>query len=74
MPKVIQKRLEPLYLSSQTKKWPPRLDPDGHSYVFLNTSINKKPFFFSEVVTYKNVDVNSVSLPGFGFHLVLSLM
>jgi hypothetical protein len=35
-------------------KRPPRFDPGGHSFVFLNVSINKKLFFFSEVVVYKN--------------------
>jgi hypothetical protein len=35
------------------KKWPPRIDPGGHSFVFLNISINNKPVFFSEVVTYR---------------------
>jgi hypothetical protein len=34
-------------------KWPPGDDPSGHCFVFLNVSINKKPFFFSEVVTYR---------------------
>jgi hypothetical protein len=29
------------------------LNPGGHSFVFLNVSINKKPVFFSEVVTFK---------------------
>jgi hypothetical protein len=28
-------------------------NPGGHHFVFLNVSINKKPFFFSEVVTFK---------------------
>jgi len=28
-------------------------NPGGHSFNFLNVSIDKKPFFFSEVVTYK---------------------
>jgi len=32
---------------------------------FLNTSINKKPFSFSEVVTYKNV-AQSGSVPASG--------
>jgi len=27
--------------------------PGGHNFVFLNVSINKKPFFLSEVVTFK---------------------
>jgi hypothetical protein len=36
-------------------KRPPRVDPGGHSFVFLNISINKKPIFFSEVVTYKKL-------------------
>ena len=35
------------------KKRPPRVDPGGHSFVFLNVSINKKPVFFSEVVINK---------------------
>jgi hypothetical protein len=29
--------------------------PGGHSFSFLNVSINKKPVFFSEVVIYKNI-------------------
>jgi len=28
-------------------------NPGGHSFSFLNISINKKPVFFSEVVTNK---------------------
>jgi hypothetical protein len=40
-------------LTLTNKKWPPRIDPGGHSFVFLNISINNKPVFFSEVVTYK---------------------
>jgi len=28
--------------------------PGGHNFVFLNVSINKKPFFFSEVVINNN--------------------
>jgi len=28
-------------------------NPGGHDFIFLNTSINKKPFSFSQVVTYK---------------------
>jgi hypothetical protein len=28
-------------------------NPGGHSFVFLNASINNKPIFFSEVVSYK---------------------
>jgi hypothetical protein len=28
-------------------------NPGGHCFVFLNVSINKKPFFVSEVVTYE---------------------
>jgi len=35
-------------------KWPLGIDPGGHHFVVLNVSINKKPFFFSEVVTYEN--------------------
>jgi hypothetical protein len=27
--------------------------PGGHSFVFLDISINEKPLFFSEVVTYR---------------------
>jgi hypothetical protein len=30
-------------------KWPPGVDPGGHRFAFLNVSINKKSFFFSEV-------------------------
>jgi hypothetical protein len=28
-------------------------NPGGHSFVFLNISINKKPFYLSQVVTYE---------------------
>jgi hypothetical protein len=34
-------------------KRPLGIDPGGHNFVFLNTSINNKPVFFSEVVTFK---------------------
>ena len=27
--------------------------PGGHSFAFLNTSINKKPFYVPQVVTYQ---------------------
>jgi hypothetical protein len=30
------------------------LNPGGHSFVFLNVAINKKPLFFSEVVVSEN--------------------
>jgi hypothetical protein len=30
-------------------------NPGGHYFFFLNVSINKKPFFFSEVVIYETV-------------------
>jgi hypothetical protein len=30
------------------------LNPGGHNFVFLNVSIKKKPFFVSQVVTFKN--------------------
>jgi hypothetical protein len=36
----------------------------GHSFVFLNVSINKKPVFFSEVVTFKKI-AQSSSAPAF---------
>jgi hypothetical protein len=46
-------------------KWPLRVDPGGHHFVvlclspcglksLLNTSINNKPIFFLEVVTFNN--------------------
>jgi hypothetical protein len=35
------------------KKRPPGDHPSGHSFVFLNVSINKKPVFVLQVVTYK---------------------
>jgi hypothetical protein len=41
--------LQPL----QYKKGHQGSNPGGHSFVFLNVSINKKPIFFSEVVNYK---------------------
>jgi len=31
-------------------KWPLGIDPGGHHFVFLNVSINNKPFFVSAVV------------------------
>ena len=31
-------------------------------------------FVLLEAVIFENVDVNSVSLPGFGFHMVLAPM
>jgi hypothetical protein len=30
----------------------------GHSFLFLNVSINKKRFFFSEVVTYEKIVIS----------------
>jgi hypothetical protein len=30
-------------------------NPGGHSIDFLNVSINNKPVFFSEVVSFKNL-------------------
>jgi len=39
---------------NENKKGHQGTDPDGLSFVFLNTSINKKPFFLSQIVTYKN--------------------
>jgi hypothetical protein len=37
-------------LPLQCKKRPTRINPGGHDFVFLNVSINKKPFFVSEGV------------------------
>jgi hypothetical protein len=37
-------------ISEQLEKWPPGVDPGGHSYVFLKVSINNKPDFLSEDV------------------------
>ena len=46
-------------------KWPPRVDPGGHHFVVLDTSINKKPFFFSQVVIYKKI-AQAASAPASG--------
>jgi hypothetical protein len=36
--------------------------PGGHSFVLLNVSINKKPFFFSQVVQYETAHFISDSI------------
>ena len=42
-------------------KWPLGIDPGGHNFVVLNVSINKKPFFVSEVVTFENAKIKPQS-------------
>jgi hypothetical protein len=37
------------------------MNPGGHSFVFLNISINKKPFFFLGVVVNKKINSSNVS-------------
>jgi hypothetical protein len=48
------------------KKRPPRIEPWWPSFCglksFLNVSINKRPFSFSEVVFYKNVAPLDITL------------
>jgi len=44
----------------------------GHSFVFLNVSINKKPFFFSEVVNFNNIKQSVSTLPKNLFSLFFS--
>lgn len=39
-------------------KWPLGIDPGGHHFVVLNISINKKPFFFSEVVIFEKKHIS----------------
>jgi hypothetical protein len=41
-------------LTLTNNKWPLGIAPGGHHFVVLNVSINKKPIFVSEVVTYGN--------------------
>ena len=43
-----------LLLTLINNKWPLGIDPGGHHFVVLNVSINKKPVFVSQIVTFKN--------------------
>ena len=47
-----------IHADPDIRDWPPKIEPWWPSFCglkcFLNTSINKKPLFFSEVVKYKN--------------------
>jgi hypothetical protein len=36
-------------------KWPPKVDSGGHSFSFLNISINNESFFLSEVVIFEKM-------------------
>jgi hypothetical protein len=56
---VTTKFLQPL----TNNKWPLGSDPGGHHFVVLNVSINKKPLFFSEVVTKKTGKIEDSTLP-----------
>ena len=49
---ILVRNVELLKTLTNNKR-PPGVDPDGHSFVFLNDSINKKPIFFSEVVIFR---------------------
>ena len=40
---------------NENKKGHQGLNPGDHRFCSLNVSINKKPFFFSQVVTSKNL-------------------
>jgi hypothetical protein len=52
------------YKCPQIRKGHQGKNPGGHSFVFLNVSINNKPVFVSEVVTFKKL-AQSDSTPAY---------